>query len=366
MAQRFLASNVLHESGAALSASAQDSAHPLAWLLDQSPAKPWRSPVGWTFIAGFNASGTVEAAGTAAGFTIAPGYYLTPASVCAAVVTALEAIHPGRGWGCTYGAGRFTVSANTTVRLLCATDRAFDVGMCWPDLGFSLDFDHAAATSHESDEVAYQSRHYVGLTRSTAQDAAGYYVLGWRHGGLASARWQQSATSVLDAARTAFVRPALTLGDRLAISTWDTGARTTARHFALVLNNVSDMRGYTELAQLYFGPATSIAYCWTFTGYAVEQQDLSSVTTSVSGAHGRMARATRRAWSVDWDAIPEADMETLRALKASHPRGRNLWVMPDHAAPATLYYAWMDTGPNERMASSVLYSPVATFLEVLP
>lgn len=138
------------------------------------------------------------------------------------------------------------------------------------------------------------------------------------------------------------------------------------RYYALVLDDVTSSQGYVGLGNLFIGSYTAPTYSWTFTGYGREPQDLSGVEQAVSGAHVRTSRPVRNVWSVDWDALGEADMNVLRAIKAACPRGKNLWILFDPDDLTDVEYVTLESGPNERLQSPTLYQPAATFAQVLP
>jgi hypothetical protein len=362
--QRFLASNLVTLSTTSLGASSEDVGHPLVWLRDQAPGKPWRSRAGWTFAANFNVTGTVRRGGTNYLFTIAAGYYATGDEVATAVTAALEAADATPVWGCTHTSGiGFTITSNLPVELLCETDaRSSLVIHPWIELGFGRR-DRAAATSHVANYVTYQSQHYVTVTLAAATAISGY-ALAWAV--LAgTVRWAYSTASSVAAIKAARVAPFLTGNATVRSREVETGNDAPLYH-AFVIDDTENQSAYSEIPNLFLGPYVAPTYSWTFTGYQREPQDLSGVEMAVSGAHVRTSRPVRKVWTVDWDALSEADMDVLRALKTTCPRGKNLWIVFDPADLTDVEYVTMDTGPNERLLSPTLYGPAATFAQVLP
>lgn len=364
MAQRFLIPtlNKVTLTSTALSASSEDAAHPLAWLLDQAPGKPWRSRFGWTFLQGFNNAGSHDRGGSYTSTIPGGTYCQTGDELCAAVVAALEASDPTPVWGCTRDAvtGKVTITSDLAVSLLCADDGP---ASWWRCLGFSTATNRTAATTHTGDVAVYQSRQYIGIDIGTAETISGYALAWLVDTETAACYFNASISSVTHAAATAIAGGAMVAqgSHRLELNTLP-----SRRYYALVIDDVENPQGYVGLGNLYFGGYTAPTYSWTFTGYGREPQDLSGVEQAVSGAHVRTSRPVRNVWSVDWDALGEANMNVLRAIKAACPRGKNLWILFDPDDLTDVAYVTMESGPTERLMSPTLYGPAATFAEVLP
>lgn len=359
MVQQFLTTNLVADPTTVLYASSEDPAHPLAWLRDQAPGKSWRSRTGWTFVAGFNDVGTFVR-GSTQSFTLAAGYYATPAEVCAVIVAAFQAADATPVWACSYDpvTHLFDITAD-----LAFAPQCFDDGLasCWLDIGFSVLANRSSSTDQVGDSANYQSRHYVGINATSATFEG--YLLAWAHGQGTGGAFYAGTGATLAAAIT----------DAHASAIIATGG---ASHRILpigydafvvwVISHGASTQGYCEIGNVYFGPYVTPTYSWTFTGYAREPQDLSGVEMAVSGAHVRTSRPVRNVWSVDWDALSETDMDVLRAIKTACPRGKNLWILFDPDDLTDVAYVTLDSGPNERLMSPTLYGPAATFAQVLP
>lgn len=361
MAQRFLTTNLVTDSTSTLYASSEDAAHPLAWLRDQAPGKPWRSRTGWTF-ASWNGTGTYVR-GILRSFTITAGHYSTPAAAAAAIVSALEAADPTPAWACSYDpvTHLFTISSDLAFAPQCLAD---GLGSPWVDIGFSVLANRASATSQAGDAANYQSRQYVAVYYPAGATLSGY-MMAWAHAhGTGGVFYGGFGTSITNAISDANAKvPIATGGATHRIVALDPAGDT---YFVLIISHGASTQGYCEIGNFFVGGYTAPTYSWTFTGYQREPQDLSGVEQAVSGAHVRTSRPVRNVWSVDWDALSEADMDVLRAIKSACPRGKNLWILFDPDDLTDVEYVTLDSGPSERLLSPTLYGPAATFAQVLP
>jgi hypothetical protein len=158
---------LMTDAGLVLVASSQAAGLPPSFLTDPMRRKPWRTDTGWTFgdwngKFPFNRSGLHTATLT--------GHFGTPGAVCGALAAAMTAADPGNPYGVTYDVAApdtFRVFYNSgaplnfTIQAATGAD-AWRSG--WQCLGFDT-ADRAAANSHVPTDPAYQSRHFLTITR---------------------------------------------------------------------------------------------------------------------------------------------------------------------------------------------------------
>lgn len=364
MTQRFLAPhlNRLLLPTSRLSASSEDAAHPLAWLRDQSSGKAWRSRLGWTFVGGFNNTGSHDRGGIYTSTITGGTYGATGDEVSLAVVAALQASDPGVIWGCSRDpvTCKFTITSNIPVAFRCATDGP---ASWWRCLGFSTVADRASATVHTAEAPAYQSRHFIGLDLVAAETVPGYALVWNVDPAGTDCYFGGSISSSIHAAASATSSPPMVAQGSHRLQNNTIPSR---RYYGLAVDAVTDPQGWVGLSNLHFGGYVGTTHSWTFTDYQLDPQDLSGLEMAVSGAHTRTSRPVRKVWTIGWDALEDADMDVLRALKQACPRGKNFWVLFDPNDLTDVEYVMLEAGPTERMPTNTLYSPAATLLQVLP
>lgn len=361
---RFLHTNSVLASATSLSASSADSAHPVSWLRNALLAKPWRSKLGWTIVAGFNDKIDFNRGGVKSA-TIAAGTYVTGADLAAAIVSALEAADATPVWACSYVGGIFTISSDLAFTLLWSSG-ANKATSCAPDIGFAYT-DTASATSHAAASAAYQSRHYVGFDFGSALSPLAFAVRGHNASGGSTFTVGKSAASVLGAATSTVDTAVTTLSGTDPRVSFIASGGAARRYWALVVNDCGSTTGYVELSVIFMGLYAQPSITYESEPRTVE--DLSSVALGASGAHFHVERAQRQAWEITFHAAPAADYTLLEALRAAAPGGKSWWFAmdaTDNPTTTTRYgYTLPGSWHDEDLGAG--YRDVAfTFAEALP
>ena len=125
-----------------------------------------RFKIGWTIIAGINDRIDFNRGGVKFA-TIAPGVYVTGASLATAIKAALEAADAPPVWDVWYNSGtnHFWISAATAFTLLFGTgaNKTRSIAI---DLGYT-ETDKTGLNDYHAEEASYQSRHWVGIDLGT-------------------------------------------------------------------------------------------------------------------------------------------------------------------------------------------------------
>lgn len=374
---RFMHTNKLASSSVVLTASSSALGHPVAWVKNHMLAKVWRSSTAWVFRDGFNNRLDFTRGGTIFLATIVAGIYTTPAAVCTAVVNALEAADSTPVWACTYDSSthRFTISTGAHSFQLLISSGANRHRAAWASLGYRTSA--APADSVKSTDTppalaalapfaSYQSSHYIGIALP-AQDSVTAVCVHGDNNALGTMYLRSSNASVLAAA-------ALLDGDQLGGTTGGSRvafrAGTAAQFYALVIEDSQNSSGFSEIGVLFLS-----AYGATTYGYEQENPvnvvTMSSYVKGASGAHFNIERAQADMVDYAWNALPDADMVVMRALKAAVPAGKAWFFCTDAGADdvsAATYYCFIrgDAAYNENPISPGLTDVAFGIEQILP
>ncbi len=367
---RFLYSNLVQSSVYSLTSSSVEQNHPVAWLRNHLLGKPWRSASGWTIYADFNDKIDFNRGGAKAA-TIAAGTYATSASLCAAIVTALEAADATPVWACSYdsGTGKFTISSDLAFTLLCGTGANLATS-AFKSLGYiqsgATGSDTGSATSQVAGFASYQSTHFVGLdllnTSPSPTDGAaciaGHNV---SSGGAAYAK--RGATNIVASAASGTSSTlAGTTGLRCVF--WST--TPSKRHWALVIEDVQNSDGYAEVAVWYLGTYGQTTYPYSQENPR-EGRELSSVAYGASGAHWHSERAEGGSWQFSFEDMPAVDLTVLQALRDGARLGK-AWFFATDATDnpvSRTYYGFRSSPMVEQPTGPTTTTVSFTFEEIL-
>lgn len=367
---RFLYSNLVQSSVYSLTASSVDQNHPVAWLRNHLLGKPWRSASGWTIYTGFNDKIDFNRGGVLAA-TIAAGTYTTTASMCAAVVAALEAADAAPVWACSYdsGTGKFTISSDLAFTLLCGTGANLATS-AFKSLGFTqsgaTDSDTGSATSQVAGFASYQSTHFVGLdllSTSPAPNPAAAFITGANVSSAGAVYIKRSPISIVDAATAG-------ASETLAGTTGQRGIFNTSgysrRYYALVIEDVQNSDGYAEVPVWYLGTYGQTTYPYSQENPR-EGRELSSVAYGASGAHWHSERAEGGSWQFTFEDMPSADLTVLQALRAGARLGKAWFFATDATSnPVTrTYYGFRSSPVVEQPTGPTTTTVSFTFEEIL-
>jgi hypothetical protein len=339
MAARILRTNRAQASTAVLTSSPVEPSLPLAWLRDQLVSKATRFRLGWTVDTGifdkidFNRGGVKVA-------TVAAGVYATGAAVAAAIVVALQAADPTPVWACTYDAvtKKFTISSDLAFILLFGTGTNLSKSI-HTDLGYAT-ADTPNAVSQVAGTAVFQSRRWLGADLGSALSVQAGIARYFNSGAGGTYRLRGSAVSVADALTNAAPTVNLLLaGDsdiRVAFM-----AVQTLRYWALLIDDTTNTAGYNEVGIWYAGPYDELSV-----NYSVDYEDvfdeLSEIGFARGGAHYQDQLPDRHVFTLNWDAVVDADRAIAVAVKDATPKGKNFFVSltPSGAAPYDTLYGF--------------------------
>lgn len=328
---RFLYGNEVMESEAVLTPSSEARHLPATNLQDQLRQKVWRSETGWTIETGVNDTIDFNRGGVKVA-TVAAGTYATGAALAAAIVTALEAADSTPVWGCDYGvaaANKFRIRdsggapLNSVLLFGTGANLATSIAL---DLGF-LAADTANVASHTADGVSYQSRHYLKINRSDGEtiDVTSIALLDHnfslatgselRMQGHGSDTWGAPATNVDITPISSNADPLVYL-IALAQRAW----------WRLVINDVGNSAGYSELGILYLG-TSQVPDINVDDSLADAVEDFSSLESGIDGTHFLDQHRRRDRWTLEWLAVDATTRDQLDAIFAANQVGRDLFLV---------------------------------------
>lgn len=355
---RLCVTNRIQATATVLTASSSATGSPVSRLKDQLRSKTWRSAIGWTIVNNcndaldFNRGGVKQAA-------IAAGTYATGAALATAIVTALEAADATPVWACSYDAGtkKFTISSDLAFTLLFGTGAGL-VKSIHLDLGYTST-DKGSATSQVAENAAYQSRHAVMVDLGAAATVRAGIVINHNSGAGGTHTLQGSASSLLTYYGASPTVNQLLSGDaniRIAFLV----AEQTYRYWRLLISDVQNALGYSEVGIWFAGPYTQPAISYGI-GFTRTPDELSEVTIAMSGAHFQDEKASRPTWSMGWLEAPEADRALLAAAFAFVPKGRNFFISFNAVTtPTDTEYVFASEGIPQELTSGQYYNmPVA-------
>lgn len=335
---RLMVTNRIQAAVTELRVSASAPSSPYTWLKDQLRSKTWRSPVGWTITAGnrgidFNTGVDLLA-------VVAVGTYTTAAQMCTAIVNALEAADATPVWGCTYDTGthKFTISGGTSsfsLKFGTGPNKAASIHL---DLGFTST-DKGSATSHTAENAAYQSRHVLASKLESALGVTTVIVINHSAGTGGTFRFD-FATTWVDSNTYGYegtVSATQTLsGDaNIRIASF---SELTYQYNRLVINDVQNPLGYSEVGILYAGPHVETPQGFS-SGWGKSLQPQNELSFAISGAHFVDQRPTRPVWkNLKWPGLTTAQRDALMAVFAVVPQGICFFFTFDISTPTSTEY----------------------------
>ncbi len=359
---RLSITNRIQAPATVLSASSAATGSPVSRLKDQLRSKTWRSAVGWTIVTGCNDRIDFNRGGVKVA-TIAAGTYATGSALAAAIVTALEAADATPVWACSYSGAtfKFTISSDLAFTLLFGSGANLVRSMAI-DIGFATS-DTGSATSQVAGSVAYQSRQAITADLGAAASSTAAIVINHNSGAGGTYTFQADAASLAavgyaDAATPDFSQ--VLAGDaniRIAFF-----ADPNRRYLRLLVNDVQNTLGYSEVGIWFAGPYTQPTVSYSV-GFTKTWEELSEVTIAVNGAHFQDEKARRPSWSLSWAEVGESDRAALAAAFALVPKGRNFFLSFDAVTtPTDTEYGFLAEGVSEELTSGLYFNvPVPAF-----
>ena len=130
------------------------------------------------------------------------------------------------------------------------------------------------------------------------------------------------------------------------------------RYLRLLINDVGNALGYSEVGIWFAGPYTQPTVSYAI-GFTKTWEELSEVSVAISGAHFQDEKARRPTWNLAWSEVGEADRAALAAAFALVPAGRCFFFSFDAVTtPADTEYGFLAEGVSETLTSG-LYFDVA-------
>lgn len=321
-APRLWTSNAIF-NGAGLVESSQAVGHPAEALRDQQRSYFWRSEVGWT-IGDHNNKIDFDAGGGPLTATVVNGYYASGAALTTAVVNALEAAASGPVWACSYNvaaANTFRISEGSNFSLLNLTgSNAYRSIM--PSLGYTMLADLSGATGYTAPCASFQSEHFLEITLTAAQAAAGITSAAILDTNFLGG---QIGNAIVVESNSTFAWSSPT--SRLALNAASFGrayfASTTHQYWRLRVHDVSNPASYFQIGILWLGLYVQSPYCFSV-NQTRKPRDFSTIQTAIPGQHAATFRSRRKEMSLEVLEVADATAETtLRAFFSSISMGQN-------------------------------------------
>jgi len=346
---RMMVVNRIMAPATVLTASASAPASPVAWLKDQQRPKSWRSPVGWTIVAGENNHlEFLRQPSTYGDALITPGTYVTGAALATEIAAQLATADPVPTYGCTYDSGthKFTITISGVgdpwVNLLFGTGIGNKHKSIHPDIGFAS-ADTGQGTSHTAGSASYQSRHAVYADLGSALGVLSGIAINHNSGATGTYALQGSATTLSGAGYGVVPTIESTLAGDANIRAAYLANEASYRYWRLLINDVGNALGYAEVGIWYAGPTIEIASFGP--NWKKEYVPGNEIVLASSGAHFVDEKTTRPAWSgLIWPGRSAADRDALMAALALVPAGVAFFYEFDSTAPTSTEYVMLE-GP---------------------
>lgn len=231
----------------------------------------------------------------------------------------------------------------------------------YKDLGFNLvdKTNTTAVSSMVADNVAYQSRAFVKLDFGSALAITSAVALD--HNAGSGGTFTLEGNDV-DLWVSPAVSQALT-GDSAQRSAYF--ASSSRRWRRLVIDDVQNAAGYSELGVLFAGPYLQPPYPYSDT----YQPGSNAFSQRTYGAYGSLhldQRPRQRKWHIEFDTMDQATVDLFDAMETVTPPGRAFFFLFDAAAPTGIRYVELED-PIEYVPVPPIYFTVQMPIkEVLP
>jgi hypothetical protein len=122
-----------------------------------------------------------------------------------------------------------------------------------------------------------------------------------------------------------------------------------------VFDDVTNTEGFVEIAVAHVGPTIEPAGLQA-PGFVTRNDQLSSISYAVGGAHHMTQRRRRPVYSMQWKLFSKAEQDAFDALDAARPAGSNFFITFDTADPETTVYGFLVKGLTfERQLGELRY-----------
>ena len=346
---RLLWQNYAIIGGSVITASSSQISFPVRRLRDPIRSNKWRSAAGWTVVAGFNDElDFTEGVTGDATATITAGTYATGDDMATAVQTAVNAAATDNTYTVTYSAStfKFTIARATgseTFGLEFFTGGS--VQSCGLDLGFSVTSDHTGFTTYTGDLAAYQSRHYITFDLGAIFDVAAFLVLDHNAalGGTFTVQAAAAEGDLLTAPDYAAETDSLDNLD--SIRALLPSPAQTFRYWALVIDDVQNDDGFSEVGIIYAGEWLELDL--PARGLSKSPLDYSDVTYADQGAAWQDRRQRTRRFEYKFQILAESKIDEVDSAATSILTGGHLFFQRDPEADSgQVQYMVLAAMPN--------------------
>jgi hypothetical protein len=287
--------------------------------------------------------------------TVAPGFYALADDLALAINDALEAQFPTlSAWVASYDPGNnrwslgsyfFSPTFKFSTGANAATDIAQTLGFTATDLTGGNVYEATnppIAAIPQSFTAALAAGHNVSVTGVIRLDAETVSML----------------TMGLDSPFS-YTTPLLGTDVRA-----DYFAEKSYRFVRIVIDDVQNPEGFNEVAIVDIGPSIAPEGLQG-PGFVKRNEQLSTRTYAVGGAHHMTRRRRRRVWTMQWKLFSQAEEDVFDALDEALPAGSNFFLTFDDTDPGNTVYGFLVEGLTfERQLGELRYMSM-TFAEAL-
>jgi hypothetical protein len=328
----------------------------------------------------------VPAAGGPATATLTHGTYATPAAYATMVIARLEAADPVPVWGVDYN-----VAATDKFRIRDAGGAPVEVRLLWStganahrsagiDMGFDVTADDTGATTYTADNVSYQSRKFIVVSKEDGSTITATGAIILEHTATQTgAASVASKVTIQGNATNAWSAPTFS-EDFSALATVNALANPnvanpnvpcvhyfttkTFAFFRLVIDDVQHEVSYAELGRFLLGTYSTVSICIS-DQIQFAPQDFTSGQEGVDGAAFASYRRHRETIGLGWLQAASSDHSTLLSFFQSIEAWRQ-WFFDFEVGTATeLYYGYFNTRPARSFVPSAYYDWQMQFIEAL-
>jgi hypothetical protein len=237
----------------------------------------------------------------------------------------MRAADGGNAYTVTYSTStkKFTIAGTSTfeLRWQSGTNAAVSAGK---DLGYIVSSNDTGANSYLADNVAYHSREWLKIDCAVAQSAQ--FLAGLSSNVVVGVGAMTMQANDTDAWTSPAQSQALTVNARLGAyflsSAW------TRRWWRLLIEDVANPEGYTQLAVVWAGPYLEPSR-GLLPGYTDAVDDLSAVVTSTTGAVYQDKRGVRRAQRVNFSRLRTTEKQAFEQMQDYLGVGRPFFLSID-------------------------------------
>jgi hypothetical protein len=368
--------DAIMQSSTVLTSSGTVSTFPIDFLKDQLRQKPvrWARYVvdGHNDIIPFNRGGVKEA-------TLTHGTYDTQAAYAAMVTARMEAADSTPVWAVTYNATtkKFKIEdtnlGNFTLLWATGANKHRSAGL---DLGFDVTVDNSGTFTYTADDVSYQSRKYIVISKADGSTIAATAAWILEHtatqvGSLSVA----SKVTIEGNSTNAWSAPSFSEDfDNLStVNSLDEPNVPCIQYFAsgqtlafyrLTINDVQHDASYTELGRFGLGTYNQTSICVS-DEIQFAPEDFSTGQEGIDGTAFASFRRNRDVISFGWKEAASADHLVLLLFFRTIPTWRQWLLDFEVGSPTEAYYGYYRVPPSRAFVPTEYWDWSAQFCEAL-